>query len=66
MVPDITSSDSSVDRATGFYTQGCEFKPCKEQIFYLILFLFSIYNMKPKKLSKKFISREIKNFLPYP
>ena len=57
MVTDINRHD----RATGFNSQGCEFKPRQGQKF-----LFFIYNMKSKKLAKKFISREIKKFLPYP
>ena len=62
MLLDINRLDSSVGRATGFHSQGCEFKPHQGQNFFLIY----MYNMKSKKLSNKFISRKIKKFLPYP
>ena len=66
MLLDINRLDSSVGRATGFHSQGCEFKPHQGQNFFSFFSLFFIYNMKSKKCSKKFKSRKIKKILPYP
>ena len=56
----INRHDNSVGRATGFHSQGCEFKPHQGQKWFIIF----MYNMKSKKLSNKFISRKIKKFRP--
>ena len=67
MLFNINSLDSSVGRATGFQPQCCGFKPHQGQKWLIYFYLFFyIYDMKSKKLTKKFISRAIKKFLPYP
>ena len=60
MLFDINSLDSSVGRATGFHSQGCGLKPRQGQKCF-----FYVYNVKSKKLSKKFILRAVKKFLLY-
>ena len=62
METDINRHDGSVDRATGFNSQGCEFNPHQGQNFYFLFYIY-MHNMKSKKLSNKFISRKIKFIL---
>ena len=59
MLLDINRLDSSVRRAIGFHSQGCEFKPHQRQkYFYFFLFLFFIYIIRNRKSALRSLFQE--------